>query len=89
MALADVFEALTACDRPYKPAKTLTQSLRIMAFMCKEGHLDPEVFRYFLESGLWEDYAARFLKPEQRDNVDLAALMAILPNQPPRMEAAS
>lgn len=87
MAVADVFEALTASDRPYKPAKTLTQSLRIMAFMCKEGHLDPETFRYFLESPLWDDYAARYLRAEQRDDVDIAALLAILPQprqEPPR-----
>ncbi|MEP9354295.1 HD domain-containing phosphohydrolase [Xanthobacter sp. KR7-65] len=80
MALADVFEALTAADRPYKPAKTLSQSLKIMAFMCREGHLDPEVFRYFLTSGLWDTYAEGFLKDEQRDDVDVAALLALLPD---------
>lgn len=79
MALADVFEALTAADRPYKPAKTLTETLALMAMMCKDRHLDAELFRYFLKSRLWERFAERFLKPEQRDEVDLAAIEALLP----------
>ncbi|MFX7849712.1 HD domain-containing phosphohydrolase, partial [Acinetobacter baumannii] len=69
MALADVFEALTAADRPYKPAKTLSESLRIMARMCREQHLDTELFRYFLHSGLWRTYADELLRPGQRDAV--------------------
>ncbi|MFG1480438.1 HD domain-containing phosphohydrolase [Xanthobacter sp. V4C-4] len=79
MAIADVFEALTAADRPYKPAKTLSQSLRIMALMCKGGHVDPVVFRYFLESRLWETYAGRHLNEAQRDAVDVDALCALIP----------
>lgn len=79
MALADVFEALTAADRPYKPAKSLTESLRIMAFMVRDGHLDAELFRYFLRSRLWEDFALRFLRPAQCDAVDLDAIEALLP----------
>lgn len=79
MAIADVFEALTAADRPYKSAKTLTESLRIMALMCKDHHLDTAVFRYFLHSAVWQDYARQFLLPTQIDSVDLAALEALLP----------
>lgn len=79
MAMCDVFEALTAADRPYKPPKTLSETLKIMAFMCKEQHLDPALFRYFLRSRLWEAFALRFMKPEQRDTVDLDALEALLP----------
>ncbi len=79
MALADVFEALTAADRPYKAAKTLQESLRIMAFMCKDKHLDVQMYRYFLRSGLWLDYAQRNLKPEQIDQVDVAAIEKLLP----------
>ncbi|WP_238121306.1 MULTISPECIES: HD domain-containing phosphohydrolase [unclassified Xanthobacter] len=75
MALADVFEALTAADRPYKPAKTLSDSLRIMAGMAREGHLDPVLFRYFLESRLWETYATRFLRPEQMDVADVTPFL--------------
>lgn len=82
MAICDVFEALTAADRPYKPPKTLSETLRIMALMCKEQHLDAELFRYFLRTRLWEDFAARFMKPEQHDAVDLKSLEALLPPQP-------
>ncbi len=79
MALADIFEALTAADRPYKAPKTLTESLKIMAFMCKDQHLDAELFRYFLRSGLWLQYAQRYMKPDQIDTVDIAALEKLLP----------
>lgn len=81
MAICDVFEALTAADRPYNPPKTLSETLRIMAFMCKEQHLDAELFRYFLRARLWENFATRFMKPAQQDAVDLDALEALLPLQ--------
>lgn len=72
MAIADIFEALTAVDRPYKAGKTLSQALRIMAQMVVERHIDPELFELFLRSGVYRDYAERFLRPEQIDAVDLA-----------------
>ena len=75
MAIADIFEALTAADRPYKKAKTLSESLGIMAGMCSRGHIDPELFRLFLESGVYKDYAERFLSPEQSDPVDIAVYL--------------
>jgi len=74
MALADIFEALTAADRPYKPAKTLSESLAIMGTMARQQHIDAEVFRFFLRSGVWREYAERFLSPLQRDAVDVEAL---------------
>ncbi|MBP8197455.1 MAG: hypothetical protein KAX64_02740 [Chromatiaceae bacterium] len=67
MAIADIFEALTASDRPYKPAKSLVQSLEIMKKMAEEGHIDRELFRIFLDSGVGQRYAERFLAPAQRD----------------------
>ena len=79
MALSDIFEALTAADRPYKAPKTLTESLRIMAFMCKDQHLDVDLYRYFLHSRLWQTYAERHMNPEQIDQVDIAALEKLLP----------
>ena len=79
MAVADIFEALTAADRPYKTAKTLSESLRIMAFMAKDQHIDAELFRYFLRSGLWQKFADEFMLPQQRDTVDVAALEKLLP----------
>ena len=70
MALADVFEALTAADRPYKKAKTLSESLRILAFMARDGHLDRAVFKLFLESEVYLEYASCYLPEEQIDTVD-------------------
>lgn len=80
MALADVFEALTAADRPYKPPKTLSQSLRIMAQMAVERHLDTDLFRHFLHHRLWEDFARTHLLPAQWDTVDVDAIDAMLSN---------
>jgi len=71
MAIADVFEALTACDRPYKKAKTLSESIKILAFMKKDGHIDPDLFDLFLSSGVYRQYAERYLLPEQIDTVDI------------------
>ena len=48
MAIADIFEALTAADRPYKKAKTLSEALGIMANMCRDAHIDPELFGLFI-----------------------------------------
>ena len=72
MAIADIFEALTAADRPYKKAKTLTESLRIMSFMVKDQHIDAELFRLFLEGGVYQRYAEAHLLPEQIDDVSIA-----------------
>jgi HD-GYP domain-containing protein (c-di-GMP phosphodiesterase class II) len=73
MAIADIFEALTAADRPYKKAKTLSESIKIMGFMRKDQHVDPDLFDLFLTSGAYREYAARFLAAEQIDEVDVAA----------------
>jgi HD-GYP domain-containing protein (c-di-GMP phosphodiesterase class II) len=75
MAIADVFEALTAADRPYKKPKKLSDSLKIMSFMVKDQHLDPELFRLFLESGVYRDYAQKYLLPAQVDEFDIASYL--------------
>ncbi|MGB0669954.1 MAG: HD domain-containing phosphohydrolase [Rhodospirillales bacterium] len=74
MAVADVFEALTASDRPYKQGKTLSEAMKIMGFMVKDKHIDPDLFRLFVKSGAYKRYAADFLKPEQIDDVDESTL---------------
>jgi hypothetical protein len=74
MAIADIFEALTAADRPYKKGKTVSEALKIMGFMVKDGHIDAELYDLFLTSRVWADYASRFMKPDQIDEVDVAAL---------------
>ena len=61
MAIADIFEALTASDRPYKKAKTLSEAIRIMSFMRKDAHIDPALFELFLRSGVYLEYAHEFL----------------------------
>ena len=75
MAIADIFEALTASDRPYKKAKTLSESMKIMYFKKKDKHIDPDLFELFLTTGIWKEYADRFLLPEQVDEVDIAAYL--------------
>ncbi|WP_392339929.1 HD domain-containing phosphohydrolase [Moritella marina] len=71
LAIADVFEALTASDRPYKTAKSLSQSIKILSFMSKDRHIDSDLFKLFLSSGIYLDYAQQYLKPEQIDHVDI------------------
>ncbi|MBK1734457.1 phosphohydrolase [Halorhodospira abdelmalekii] len=70
MAIADVFEALTAADRPYKSAKKLSEAVRIMGFMTKEGHLDPQLFDLFIREGVYRRYAEQFMRSELIDTVD-------------------
>ena len=77
MAIADIFEALTAVDRPYKSGKTLTEALRIMAFMRNDGHIDPDLFELFLRAGVYQRYAEAFLRPEQIDAVRIEDYLAV------------
>jgi HD-GYP domain-containing protein (c-di-GMP phosphodiesterase class II) len=67
MAIADVFEALTASDRPYKPGKKLSEALFILGKMKEEGHIDPDLYDAFVAHEVPKKYAASFLKPEQVD----------------------
>ena len=71
MAIADIFEALTASDRPYKKAKKLSEALRILSLMKKEQHIDGQLFELFLTSGVYLEYAARYLDPAQIDEVEI------------------
>ena len=75
MAVADVFEALTASDRPYKKAKTLNEAVRILSFMVKDRHLDPDIFKLLLQSGVYLDFARQHLDPSQIDEVDIKAYL--------------
>jgi HD-GYP domain-containing protein (c-di-GMP phosphodiesterase class II) len=72
MAIADIFEALTASDRPYKKAKTVGEALKIMSLMQQDQHIDPDLFRLFLTAGVYKQYARRFLPPGQLDGVDIS-----------------
>jgi HD-GYP domain-containing protein (c-di-GMP phosphodiesterase class II) len=70
MAIADIFEALTASDRPYKKGKKLSECLKIMGFMKQDGHIDPDIFDIFIKQRVYLDYADEFLDPEQIDHID-------------------
>ena len=78
MAVADVFEALTASDRPYKRRLHLSEAVAILARMRDEGHIDAELFRLFLETGVYRDYAMHYLHPDQIDQVEIEAYLAPL-----------
>ncbi len=69
MAIADVFEALTAADRPYKKPKSLSESLKILGFMKKDNHVDPDLFQIFIEDKVYMEYATKHLRPDQLDEV--------------------
>jgi HD-GYP domain-containing protein (c-di-GMP phosphodiesterase class II) len=91
MAIADVFEALTAQDRPYKSAKTLSETMKIMGFMKRDNHLDPQLFDLFVTSGIYRSYAEKYLPPALIDDVDEAALLSTQPkpHTPPAVEVRS
>ena len=76
MAIADIFEALTAADRPYKKPKTVNDALRIMSFMRNDQHIDADLFDLFLQSGVYRTYAEQFLKPVQIDAVDISQYLS-------------
>ncbi|WP_300724386.1 HD domain-containing phosphohydrolase [Pseudomonas sp.] len=75
MAIADIFEALTASDRPYKRGKTLNEALTIMAAMCRDAHIDPQLFELFMREHIFMQYAQQYLEPQQIDTVDVDALL--------------
>jgi HD-GYP domain-containing protein (c-di-GMP phosphodiesterase class II) len=71
MVIADIFEALTASDRPYKKAKTLSESLRILSFMRNDKHIDSDLFDLFLTTGVYLEYAKKYLSAEQIDEIKI------------------
>jgi len=77
MGIADIFEALTAKDRPYKKGKTLTESLTILGKFKLGGHIDPDLFDVFMREKVYLDYAKQFLAPEQIDDVDLGKIPGV------------
>jgi hypothetical protein len=70
MGIADIFEALTARDRPYKKGKTLTESLQILGKFKEGGHIDPDLFDVFIRQKVYLRYAEKFLEAHQIDRVD-------------------
>ncbi|WP_216900827.1 HD family phosphohydrolase [Synechococcus sp. CCY 9618] len=79
MAIADIFEALTAADRPYKQGMPLSQSLAILADLRDRGRIDADLFEVFVRSGVYLSFAERFLAPGQIDAVDRDGLLVPRP----------
>jgi HD-GYP domain-containing protein (c-di-GMP phosphodiesterase class II) len=79
MAIADIFEALTAHDRPYKAANTLSESLFILGKMAQGGHVDPDLFDVFIREQVYLEYANQFLSSDQNDEVDVAKIPGFVP----------
>jgi len=77
MGIADIFEALTAKDRPYKHGKTLTEALTIMGKFKLGGHIDPDLFDVFIREKVYLQYAQQYLSPEQLDEVDLSRIPGV------------
>ncbi|MCE2888514.1 MAG: HD domain-containing protein [Pseudanabaena sp. 42896M_M3] len=70
MGIADIFEALSAKDRPYKKGKTLTECLQILGKMKQGNHIDPDLFDLFVSEKVYLRYANEYLDPDQIDEVD-------------------
>ncbi|MBE0614773.1 MAG: GAF domain-containing protein [Burkholderiales bacterium] len=79
MGIADIFEALTARDRPYKKGKTLTESLQILGKFKEGGHIDPDLFDVFVRQKVYLRYAEQFLDKNQIDRVDESKIPGYTP----------
>jgi HD-GYP domain-containing protein (c-di-GMP phosphodiesterase class II) len=79
MGIADIFEALTARDRPYKKGKTLSEALTILGKFKLNGHIDPDLFDVFMWEKVYEKYARDFMPPEQVDEVDPSRIPGYIP----------
>ena len=79
MGIADIFEALTATDRPYKKGKTLSEAMRIMGFFKQDHHIDADLFDVFLKEGVFQDYAEEFMGKEYIDEVDVQTYIDMQP----------
>ncbi|MCF6239052.1 MAG: HD domain-containing protein [Candidatus Marinimicrobia bacterium] len=79
MGIADIFEALTASDRPYKKGKTLSEAMRIMGFFKADQHIDADLFDVFLSEGVFQEYADKHLDAKYIDEVDVQKYLDIQP----------
>lgn len=77
IAVVDIFEALTAADRPYKTPRTISEALTTMANMVKAGHLDRDLVDFFMDSGLHLEFAQAYMKPGQIDIVNISQIKSI------------
>jgi HD-GYP domain-containing protein (c-di-GMP phosphodiesterase class II) len=82
MGIADIFEALTAKDRPYKKGKTLSESLSILGKFKLGGHIDPDLFDVFMWEKVYHKYAEQCMDPHQIDDIDLSMIPGYVPPPP-------
>ena len=75
MAIADIYEALTAADRPYKDGKKLSQAMRIMGFMKNDYEIDADLFEIFVREGVYKKYAKKYIEKNQIDLVDESSVL--------------
>jgi len=75
MAIADIYEALTAADRPYKEGKKISQAMRIMGFMKNDYHIDEDLFEIFVNSGVYKKYADEYVSQSQVDDVNHSSVL--------------
>ncbi|AFY73403.1 HD-GYP domain-containing protein [Synechococcus sp. PCC 7502] len=80
MGIADIFEALSATDRPYKKGKTLTECLHILGKMKLNSHIDPDLFDLFINEKVYLKYAEEFIATDQIDDVDLTKIPGYTPS---------
>ena len=76
MVIADIFEALTAVDRPYKRPKLLSECISILGDMRDKGQIDNDLFELFLVSGTYLVYGKKYLRPDQCDEVDVSQFLS-------------
>jgi len=76
LAVADVFEALTASDRPYKKAKSVSEAMDILHKMVLDNHLDKDCFELFVRDEVYLRYAREFLPESQLAAVDVNKYLA-------------
>jgi HD-GYP domain-containing protein (c-di-GMP phosphodiesterase class II) len=79
MAIADIFEALTAQDRPYKKGKMLSESLRILGQFSLNGHIDPDLFDIFIRSKIYLEFARKNMDEKQIDVIDESRIPGYTP----------
>jgi len=79
MAIADIFEALTAKDRPYKKGKMLSESLRILGNFSLNGHIDPDLFDIFIRNRIYMEFAHKNMDAKQIDDIDESRIPGYTP----------
>ena len=75
MCIADIFEALTASDRPYNDPKKLSHAMKIMGYMRNDLHIDADLFEIFVKEGIYKKYANKYLSEFQLDEVDEISIL--------------